>query len=191
MNFLTFDLGTTLYKVALFNDQGRLLGLERTIPPITNPHPQWAEVRTGDFLSALTSATAKLKARVGDTWTDIAAVSFATQANSFMLTGNEGFHTKIVLWSDQRASSMAGELNRVSAIQDFRARTGMPRFSPLLALAKLRWLLREDPELIKHAKQFYFISDFLTLELSQRAVVEAGVAGLSGAAGYPNAEVGG
>ena len=39
--FLTFDLGTTLYKVALFDDAGKLLALERATPPIDRPRPQW------------------------------------------------------------------------------------------------------------------------------------------------------
>ena len=98
VRFLTFDLGTTLYKVAL------LLALERAVPPIQRPQPGWA-ILSGEEVSGLLSATmAKLRTNVGEAeWRRIAAISYATQANTFSLTsgGNAGTY---ISWSDQRAT---------------------------------------------------------------------------------------
>jgi xylulokinase len=179
--YLTFDLGTTLYKVALFDDRGRLLALERARPPINEPSPGRMEVRSGSFFHELSDATRRLKASAGDDWNELRAVSFATQANSFMLLGDQGFGTPLILWPDERAFAFADELATVLDLPDFRATTGMPRFSPQLALAKIFATRRADPASIELARQLLFISDLLTAELTNQFRTEAGVAGLSGA----------
>ncbi len=181
-HFLTYDLGTTLYKVALFDEAGKLIALERAQPPIQAEQPGWVEVRSGEFLYVLAQATWRVREAVGESiWSDLKAVSFATQANSFMLLGEGGWHTGLILWSDQRALGMAQELSALGSLPDFRTSTGMPRFSPALALAKLLWLRRHQRDDLRHARQFAFLSDFLTWELSGQWLSEASVAGLSGA----------
>ena len=65
MHFLTFDLGTTLYKVALFDDSGNLLAVERAAPPIVHPQARWNEVPLFSFWKTVTAAVAALRDREG------------------------------------------------------------------------------------------------------------------------------
>jgi xylulokinase len=180
--YLTLDLGTTLYKVALFDDAGKLLGVERARPPIRHSQQARVEVDQLEFFKPLMFAAGKLRAAVGERWNEIAAVSFATQANSFTfldasLRQHWSHEFPLILWTDTRASS----LPPLEVPDDFRRRTGMPRFGPALALMKVLWLRKNEPERLTNAKRFLFISDFLTMALTNRHVTEAGVAGLSGA----------
>jgi xylulokinase len=178
--YLTFDLGTTLYKVALFDDQGKLLGVERARPVIDESAPGRAEVKIVEFFLALFSAVRKLQKRSGEDWKDVATISFATQANSFTFLRSEpwsGDIRPLILWTDQRAASLAP----VTLPPDFRKRTGMPRFGSALALMKVLWLRQQQPEELRNADLFVFISDFLTRALTEFHATEAGVAGLSGA----------
>lgn len=178
--YLTFDLGTTLYKVALCDDQGKLLGVERARPLIPPSKTGRAEVRQLDFLTSLRSAD-KLKRQFAADWNDIAAVSFATQANSFTFLASStqrwSHEFPLILWTDTRAQS----LEPIEVPPDFRERTGMPRFGPALALMKVLWLRKHEPERLAKAERFFFISDFLTTAFTKRHVTEAGVAALSGA----------
>src|SRR5437868_5918196 len=82
--FLTFDLGTTLYKVALFDEAGRLLAVRRVTPPVLHPKPGWWELDPRTFHRPLVEATREVGKEIGN-FDDVAAVSFATQANSFAL----------------------------------------------------------------------------------------------------------
>jgi len=184
MNFLTFDLGTTLYKVAVFDSAGKLLGVERAVPPIEHPAAHRNELLADDFLSTLKKAAFALEMRLGrEVWEKIGAVSFATQANTFTLLDKENRPTTpFVLWSDERAADMADNLAKIASLPDFRRTTGMPRFSHFLALAKIAWMRRGKNDFIKDATQLCFLSDYLAAHLTgSEPVTEAGVAALSGA----------
>jgi xylulokinase len=179
--FLTFDLGTTLYKVALFDDAGRLLALRRVTPPVLHPKPGWWELDPRTFQQPLVEAAQALREEVGG-FDDVVAVSFATQANSFVLLDDRDEPlTPIILWPDQRAAELREELEAISKLPEFRERTGMPRFSAGLALAKvLRWK-HINPDLLEQTKRFCYLSDLVTLWMTGEHATEGGVAGISGA----------
>src|SRR5947207_13644924 len=179
--FLTFDLGTTLFKVALFDEAGRLLAVRRVTPPVLLSKAGWSELHPRRLQPTLVDAARELREEIGG-FGDVVAVSFATQANSFVLLDERGEAlTPIVLWPDQRAAELAEELEAIGKVQGFRNRTGMPRFSHALALAKvLRWK-HINPRLLEQTTRFCYLSDLPTLWMTGRHVTEGGVAGLSGA----------
>src|SRR5215208_5903301 len=138
--FLTFDLGTTLYKVALFDETGRMLAVRRVAPNVLHPQPTWWELNPQTLWDPLREASRALRDQVGG-FDDVAAVSFATQANSFtLLDEHDNALAPIILWPDQRAAEIADDLHAIGELPGFRERTGMPRFGHALGLAKvLRW----------------------------------------------------
>jgi len=137
-NFLTFDLGTTLWKIALFDDAGRLLAVRRTTPKVLHAKPTWWELSPRTLWDPLLEASRALREEIGG-FDDVAAVSFATQANSFtLLDEHDSALAPIILWPDRRAEQVADELNEIGKLPEFRERTGMPRFGPALGLAKVR-----------------------------------------------------
>ncbi|MEP0842843.1 MAG: FGGY-family carbohydrate kinase [Phycisphaerae bacterium] len=178
---LTFDLGTTYFKAALFDDEGRLRGLHRLSPLIRRSADGWAEIEPRDFLMAIGEAAAALKAADPDVFPAVEAVTFATQTNSFLLLGpaDEPL-TPIILWSDLRAADLAREVEALSRLPGFTARTGLPAVGVEFLAAKMPWLHRHRPEVAVRARRLCLISDFLTLYLTGCHVTDAGAAGLTG-----------
>lgn len=178
---LTIDLGTTLFKLAVFDEQGNTRALRRVAPPIVHRNPGWVEIEPAAFKDRIIQTVTELHADLGDDWKDIAAVSFASQANSFILSDDSGHElTPIILWTDNRAATMEGELRRLDGIAEFAAATGVPRLSPQFAAAKLLWLRTHEPSLSRSARQFASISDYFTHWMTGESVTEAGVAALTG-----------
>src|SRR5437763_8779814 len=100
-SILIIDLGTTLFKLAVFDEQGNVRALRRVAPPIVHRNPGWVELEPAAFKERIVESVAELRADLGDGWNDIAAVSFATQANSFILSDAQGHElTPIILWTD-------------------------------------------------------------------------------------------
>jgi sugar (pentulose or hexulose) kinase len=178
---LTIDLGTTLFKLAVFDEQGNTRALRRVSPPIVHRNPGWVEIEPAAFKGSIIETVTQLHADLGDDWNDIVAVSFASQANSFVLSDANGHElTPIILWNDNRAASMEAELRRLDGVDEFAATTGVPRLSPQFAAAKLLWLQTREPSLSRSARQFASISDYFTHWMSGQSVTEAGVAALTG-----------
>src|SRR5205823_5531525 len=116
---------------------------------VLHPKPGWWELDPRTFQRPLIEAARELREAVGG-FDDVAAVSFATQANSFVLLDEHDEPlTPIVLWPDQRAEELREELEAIGKLEGFRNHTGMSRFGHALALAKvLRWK-HENPQLLK------------------------------------------
>lgn len=177
---LTIDLGTTYFKVGLFDDGGELLALQRVAPPIEHPQPDWWELSVAGFRQTIVEAVAKLGAEAGGL-ADVAAISFATQANSFALFDDDDQPLMpLILWPDMRAAGWAEPLDRLARLPKFQATTGMPLVMCQMMAAKLLWLQEHRPEAWSSARRVCQISDYLSYWLTGDHVGEAGMLGLSG-----------
>ena len=61
--FLALDAGTTSFKAALFDTEGRVVGHERVEIRLRHPHPLWAEVDADDWWRAAVERVPRLLAR--------------------------------------------------------------------------------------------------------------------------------
>ncbi len=178
---LTIDLGTTYFKAALFDDAGELVALHRVPAPTRSPQRQWLEMDVADFRRTITQAVAAVAASRPGGLADVAAVTFATQTNSFaLLDGDDQPLTPLILWPDARAAAYEDRLKRLMQLPDFTARTGVPDLAREFMAAKLLMLAAEQPTVWARARRLCLISDYLGLWLTGRCASEGGAAGLTG-----------
>ena len=81
---LVIDLGTSYFKTALFDGSGRLCHVCRLATPVRQAPAGCTEVTAEDFENAVAQGIAELRDRAGGL-SDVQAVTFATQTNSFLL----------------------------------------------------------------------------------------------------------
>jgi len=180
-HILTFDLGTTYFKVCLFDDTGRLIAVRRTAPPIVQFKDERCELPTEGFRQVLTEVVLDLGRSVKDGLSDVVAISFATQANSFVLLDDQDQPlTPIIMWPDNRACPTEPLIDELSHMDGFYQTTGIPQMSGQFMPAKLLWLKKHEPGVWSRAKRVCLISDYLTLWMTGQHVTEAGTAGLTG-----------
>ena len=168
---LVVDLGTTYFKVTVFDSGGRLRDTCRLTPPLD----------VDSFKAVLAQGIAELKQRIDGGLTDVEAITFATQTNSFVLldAGDQPL-TPVIPWTDRRAADLEPVLHQRCELRDFAATTGIPHVSCQFMLAKLLWLRQQRPDIWKQIGKVCLISDYLTLLLTGKHVTEAGTAGLTG-----------
>lgn len=178
---LCFDLGTTYFKAAVFDRGGKLLALARRSTPTQRPQPGWAEYEQPVFLQTLRDLAGDLRAEDAAALGEVRAVSFASQANSFLLLDEHDEPvTPIIVWNDRRAEPIADDLARRLDDPERAQRTGVPALSGGFMVAKWLWLSEHEPERVVKARRLCLISDEFTRWLTGEHVTEAGVAGLTG-----------
>jgi xylulokinase len=177
---LVIDLGTSYFKTTLFDRSGRLCQVCRQATPVREGPAGYAEVTAEDFEQAVARGIAELRERAGGL-SDVQAVTFATQTNSFLLLDADGRAlTPIILWPDRRAAGLETEVRARFAVPGFSATTGIPQVNCQFMAAKLLWLRLQSPEVCHRANMVCLISDYLTFLLTGQCVTEAGAAGLTG-----------
>jgi xylulokinase len=177
---LSIDLGTTYFKLSLFDRSGRLLDIYRMPAPAVVPREGFLEISADDFCTAIQHGISELHQANNDS-DDIEAVTFATQTNSFLLLDREQCPlTPIILWPDRRAESLDEEVRCHCDIPDFFSVAGFTRINFQCMAAKLLWLQKESPEIYRRTSKVSLISDYFTLLFTGRHITEAGAAGLTG-----------
>jgi len=178
---LVFDLGTTNFKGTLFDTEGQLKALARIPTPFTNTRGVHSEVSVPAFDTAIQQLADELRATAPEAYAAIAAVTFASQTNSFVLLNPSGDAlTPFIVWNDRRAAALNPPLDAFLALPDFYARSGVPSLSPEFMIAKLYWHQEETAEMWERVDRILLISDYLTWRFTGQFVTEAGVAGLTG-----------
>jgi xylulokinase len=178
---LSIDLGTTLFKFALFDRGGELCGDCRIPPPVAASDNGCMELPADAFADAIAGGISELARVVDAGLADVEAVTFATQTNSFVLLDSaERPLTPIILWPDRRAAEIEAEVVERCDLPEFSATTGIPQISLQFMVAKLLWLQRHSPAIWNATNKLCLISDYLTLLLTGKHATEAGAAGLTG-----------
>ncbi len=177
---LVFDLGTSYIKVCLFDESGSLVGLQRVATPAATSTEGLAEVGISAFRQTLLKATHGL-AKAVDGLSDVAAVCFATQTNSFLVLDRDNLPlSPILLWSDQRAKTMENPLAELLSTARFRSTTGVPTMTHEFMPLKIHWMKSHQQAVFEKIARVALVSDYLTWWMTGNHVTEAGVAGLTG-----------
>lgn len=178
---LTLDLGSTYFKAALFDRNGDLCALHKTSTPTVRPDNARCEILPDHFREAISDAIHQLGTSSPDGLTNVVALTFSTQTNTFLLLdGKDQPLTRLISWADERARPCEDRLHDLSQTPDFQYITGIPELNWVYAIAKLLWLRQKDPSLWQQVRRLCLISDYLTLWLTGQHVSEGGAAGLLG-----------
>ena len=180
---LGIDLGTSNLKVAVVDELGRTVALARTPVGYTSGFTSKGEITcvvdVSYFFRIIKGSIKDALTRAGNP--AVEAVSYSSQANTFLLVDPEGTAlTPLVSWQDQRAGGATNLVEGISTRPEFTATTGLGVFSTGMAAAKLAWIQRHEPSLWSRVGKVLSISDFFCHELTDRYSGDSGTASLTG-----------
>ncbi len=180
---LGIDLGTSYFKAGVFDPQGRMRGLGRIATRIDRPADRRAEMPVAAFWVTLAQAVQTALAEANAAGSHVAAVSYSSQANTFLLLDETDQPlTPLILWTDQRSGEVPSSLRALWEREEILRVTGMGiGGSPAMAFAKLVFLKNERPDLWKRVARVATISDYLTYVLTGEATGDQGTAELTAA----------
>lgn len=178
---LGLDLGTSYFKVGLFSPEGELRGLGRVRVVTDTPAPGRVELPVERFLCLLRSGLDEALRAAGARAVDIAGISYASQASTFLLldAGDRPL-TPLVMWTDTRGAPIEPEVAAFGASPEFHRRVGHAGFVAESAVPKLRWFRRERPEIWARTARVMTISDYLTFLFTGEHAGDASTAAFLG-----------
>jgi xylulokinase len=178
---LGVDLGTSYFKVGVFDETGETRGLARIAVEVSDGAPGRAELSVEVFWEALRRGVAEALAEAKAGASDIAGLSYSSQANTFVLVDAvDRPLTPLILWTDQRAEGGDDACLNFADTAEFARTAGFRGMSPLWAVAKWRWLQRWQPEIWARCSRAMTLSDYFTWSLTGDAVGDSGTAAFLG-----------
>ncbi|MDR1096712.1 MAG: hypothetical protein LBL57_01120 [Tannerella sp.] len=174
--FLGIDLGTSYFKAGIFDENGHLKGLGRKYVE-KNSNDPFCELSVPVFRKTLVESVGEAIDRAGIPSNEINAMSYSSQANSFILLDRTDRPlTNLILWPDKRAKN-----TEIPVAGHFLQKTGIG-IDPdgEFAIAKIRWFQKNRPGLWKQVAGIMSISDYLVFKLTGQKTGDCGTASMTG-----------
>jgi len=180
--FLGIDLGTSYFKAGLFDADGSLKGLGRLPVNKETGKANSCELPVPVFLNTLYNCIGKAIKSAGISSREILALSYSSQANSFiLLNGNDIPLTPLILWPDKRAKDTSLVEKVFGNDPELFRRTGLGSVPGReFSITKMNRLQKEEPRTWERLNSLLSISDYLSFLLTGNKFSDVSTASLSG-----------
>ncbi|MCD8351271.1 MAG: xylulokinase [Planctomycetaceae bacterium] len=180
--FMGIDCGTQGTKVLLFDDQnGRVAGIGHAPHEIIatdagrrEQHPSW-------WVTAMIAAARAAMAQAGCAPEDVKAIGISGQHHGLvMLDENGAVLREAKLWNDMETAEANRDVIREAGGDDAVAKRLGTALPVGYTASKVRWMLRNEPELWAKTRHIMCPHDYLNYWLTGRMVMEPGDASGTG-----------
>jgi len=165
--FLGVDIGTEGTRASIYDSMGKLCA--RVDHPLTTFRPKynWIEHDAREWWRSASHAVKECMSKVSSP-NVIKAVSVCGTSGTVVPVGDHGEPLRpAILYSDTRATEQAEELSRDEEISEL-GRTQSSKMDASGGLAKILWVLRNEPEVFRRTHKFLSTTDYVVLRLSGR-----------------------
>lgn len=172
---LTFDVGTSTLKTALFTPELELAAMASVAYQARTDGAR-VEMEPGDYLGAMKECVAALGMP-----RRLFAIGITTQGETLIPIGRAGEPlSRAIVWLDARADREAEEISRALDADLFYETTGLPQINGALPLSKARWLREQEPDLFAQTHQLLLLEDYIRLFLTGECAAQASLSTSSG-----------
>jgi len=175
MSVIGLDLGTTVCKAALFDEEGNLLSLERKEYPVYSPHPGWAEQEPEEVWSRVKDVLKITAIRARD-YSLPEAICISAQGEAIVFLNKD--------LKPLRRSIMGMDMRSVDQVEKLKGKFGarwLYRLSgvpahPITTLAKVLWVKDKELDIFQKTDYFLCYEDFIFMKLGGAAAIDYSLA---------------
>lgn len=180
MFFIAIDLGTTNVKIALYDEELRLLALEKK-KVLYQRKGDFVEFDAALYFADLLTLIRRCAEKAGCSFKRSEIyITLTGQAESFVLVGYDGVPLqKAVSWMDTRSKTECREMiDDFGEEKGFRI-TGQPWIAPTWTATKLRWFYKNKPGLLKRTWKVLLLKDYIQFCFTGEVMSESTIQGFS------------
>lgn len=164
------DMGTTLLKCVLFDQNGNVLMQEQLNCHLRYPMPGWVQQDAQFWYDGVCTLIGRFVEAYGAE--DIAGICISSQGISIVPVDAEYQPLmEAVSWLDTRAEAEIAEMEKIFSADEWFAQTGK-FISACYTLPKILWLRKHCPELTERTYKYLLPMDYLNARMTGRAVTD-------------------
>jgi len=167
--YLTFDVGTTSVKTALFDTRGKLLAKAIENYSLDTPQVDWYEVEAEVYWQAVLNGFGKTISDSGVDPKRIRAVCGCSQGETIVFLDRQDRSVRpAIVWIDNRAREETEELKARISTDEFFRTTGCVEIEPSWSALKIAWLKKHEAENFRNIDKIMPVEDYIVYALSGR-----------------------
>lgn len=172
--YLGLDIGGTGVKSGVFGRDGKMLAFSRRAFEPTVSADGHIDVSIDIIYKA---ARETVLEAVGKNRAKILAMAVSSQGETFVTLDKDDrpLHDAI-MWYDSRASRQAEELH--DAVRSASGR--IPSIDAIMTVSKIRWLKENRPEIMRNARRFLLLPDYICYRLTGSPAIDVNTASSTG-----------
>jgi gluconokinase len=174
------DLGTTSIKAVAFTSDEQIIGIAHAVVTTIHDSSDSSEQDPGEIWHATVTVLQMISQQTRAAGYTIGQIGISAAMHSLIAVADDGTPlTRAIIWMDSRAQSDARDLWKSEVGRAIYTRTGTP-IHAMSPLAKLLWLQRTQPELMKRARRFISLKEWIWFHLSGNWQIDASLASATG-----------
>jgi xylulokinase len=167
--YLTFDVGTTSVKTALFDPRGNLLAKSIQNYSLDTPQVDWYEVKPEVYWQAVLRGFRQTISGSGADPKHIRAICGCSQGETIVLLDKQDRSVRpAIVWIDNRAREETEELKARIPSDEFYRTTGCVEIEPTWSALKIAWLKKHEADNFLKVDKIMLVEDYIVYLLSGR-----------------------
>jgi xylulokinase len=168
---LGIDAGTSSFKAALFDHEGRLIAKYNEGYSLVTPAPSIVEFPADGYWELCRNVIRGLLQSTGPKPVDAVAISSQGETLICLDRGGNPLRNAIV-WLDNRSDAEADELRERFTLREVYERTGQSDVAATWPSTKILWLGKHEPEVFGKTSKFLLLEDYLIYKLTGEYAAE-------------------
>lgn len=167
--YIGLDLGTSGLRGLLVDGDGVAQGSAEAHYDVSHPHSGWSEQDPADWIDALKSVIAALRADYPKQMAAVRGLAFSGHMHGATLIDADGNALRpVILWNDTRSHAEAAKLDATPGVRDLSGNIVFPGFTA----PKLVWVAQNEPDVFARVHKVLLPKDFMTFWLTGEAMSE-------------------
>lgn len=172
--YLTFDVGTTAVKTALYDRAGRLRYKVTKDYRLHSPVVGWYEVNPEIYRQSVVAGFQEIVAQSGVSASEITMIAGCSQGETVIFLDKDDAPVRpAMVWIDSRARKEVDEIKALVDAEEFFQTTGLLEIEPAWSALKILWVKNNQPEVFRKTAKFLLVEDYITYELTGQFVSSA------------------
>ena len=164
---LAIDVGSTTTRCILFDLKGCATSEARREPPVYHPQVNWTEVEPEDWWTCTATVVREVLERARIPRKSVLAVGLCGLKHAVVPIDADGAPlARAMLWMDQRCQPQAEWMSREHGDLIAHAIGGNGTIGTTPSAPKLRWIVENEPDLLRRTAKFLLVKDFIRFRLT-------------------------